>query len=740
MDKLHEPPSCQSILRVGLAIIAAAASPLAFADADEPSDQSRDRDLDQIVISAHTLSGPESAPSQGSLVATEPQSVISSDFIRNNDAPAANYTDIIKFTPSVWTVDPNGPGLMENLATSIRGFQDGFFNVTFDGIPWGDSNDFTHHSTSYFMAQDLGSVVVDRGPGNAATLGDATFGGTIAVQSDDPKTAMSLTTVLSDGSFSTRLAGVRFDTGEISAWGGTRAYFDVKNISSNGYLSNASLNRTNAFFKAIQPLGDSTEITFASNLNKLQQNPPIGATAAQIAAYGVNYAYNSDPTSQAFYGYNLDRISTDYEYIGVSSHFAGWRLNNNLYTYAYYHDGFNGEDANGQQPNGVFPPGDVPNGTLYGPNNVPGQRLTNNYRSLGDIFRLEHDLGPGTAQIGAWYDHQTNLRELVEIDFSDNMAYNPAALGNTVPDTIESADRLQHNQLFTNQEYLQYVWHAWSALDVTGGLKFVRFERYIDAPVNQGTLQPLVYDVAWTRNLPSFDAHYKLADNWSAYAQWSQGFLAPNLNVLYTTNPTESTVRPQATTNTQVGTTWTTDTLSLSGDLYYINFNNEIASRTIAAIKQFFNEGGTIYRGFEVEGTYALGAGFSAYANGSLNAAHTKADQTWVPDTPIRTAAVGVSYKQGPVQGSVIERYVGMRYGDVENSQPLGGYGTVDAALNYTFLRSFGVLNSAKLGVELQNLFNRNSIYFLSGYTAGGTPLYFTVPGRSVEATLSVTL
>jgi iron complex outermembrane recepter protein len=66
-------------------------------------------------------------------------------------------TDIISFTPSVWTVDPNGPGMMENLDTSIRGFQDGFCNVTFDGIPWGDSNDFTHYSTSYFMPQNIGN-------------------------------------------------------------------------------------------------------------------------------------------------------------------------------------------------------------------------------------------------------------------------------------------------------------------------------------------------------------------------------------------------------------------------------------------------------------------------------------------------------------------------------------------------------------------------------------------------------
>jgi iron complex outermembrane receptor protein len=204
----------------------------AYADAVEDTDQTRGHSLDPVLVTAQALHGPQSAPSQGSLVAIQPQSIVGAEFIQNNDAPAANYTDIIKFTPSVWTVDPNGPGLMENLGTSIRGFQDGQFNVTFDGIPWGDSNDFTHHSTSYFMAQDIGNLVVDRGPGNAGTLGNATFGGTVYVQSADPKKTMGFTTLLSFGSFNTHLYGVRYDTGEVSDWGGLRAVISAKTARS----------------------------------------------------------------------------------------------------------------------------------------------------------------------------------------------------------------------------------------------------------------------------------------------------------------------------------------------------------------------------------------------------------------------------------------------------------------------------------------------------------------------------
>jgi len=735
-----------------LAVQCAFADPGADADADNQSAQSKGlNSLDPVLVTAQALKGPQLAPSQGSLIATQPQSIVGRDFIQANDAPTVNYTDIIKLTPSVWTVDPNGPGLMENLGTSIRGFQDGQFNVTFDGIPWGDSNDFTHHSTSYFMAFDVGNVIVDRGPGNAGTLGDATFGGTVYVQSDDPKRSMGFSTIASYGSFNTQVYGVRFDTGEVGEWGGTRAFLSLKTMSSDGYLSNANLDRSNAFFKLIQPVNDFTEITAAANLNKLRQNPPIGATPAQLAAFGVNYAYNTNPASQGYYGYNLDKITTDYEYIGIISKFSGWTFDNKLYTYGYYHDGYNGLDPGGVLPNGATGAGDNPNGTVYGTNDVPGQLLTNNYRSIGDIFRISRDLGPGEAQVGAWFDHQTNLRALYEVDFSNNLAYNPdlSVPTGALPQAAYT-DRLQHNQLFTRQAYAQYLWHIVPGLDMTAGDKYVNFQRVIVSPVNQGTGLPLDYSQTWTRNLPSADLHYKIMDNWSAYAQYSKGFLAPNLNVLYVDDPGKNTLKPEGTTNVQVGTTWVGEGLTLSADAYTINFNNLIAPSydiglNNVLVKQFQNLGGVKYKGLEAEGTYVVGMGFSVYANASYNIARLTVDDSWVPLTPNRLAAIGLLYNEGPWQGSLIEKYVGRRYGDTEDAYPLGGYGTADVAINYLFGSWGTALKNAKVGVTMENITDRKSIYFLNGYTNGstpagyinGNPLFFTLPGRSVQLNLS---
>jgi iron complex outermembrane receptor protein len=148
---------------------------------------------------------PYEAPSIAPMTATQPTSVLSQQSIQNNFSATSSYSDIVKLSPSVSGTDPNGPGLMESQVLSIRGFQDGQYNVTFDGIPLvetavgGDPNDFAHHTTSYFMDNDVGDIVVDRGPGTASTIGNATFGGTIAVATKNPLPDLTLTPTATPG-------------------------------------------------------------------------------------------------------------------------------------------------------------------------------------------------------------------------------------------------------------------------------------------------------------------------------------------------------------------------------------------------------------------------------------------------------------------------------------------------------------------------------------------------------------
>jgi iron complex outermembrane receptor protein len=75
------------------------------------------------------------APGRTPFTATQPSSLVSRSFIANSVAPTGNYDDVIKFEPSVSNIEPDGPGLQESKTLSIRGFQDGQYNILYDGIP-----------------------------------------------------------------------------------------------------------------------------------------------------------------------------------------------------------------------------------------------------------------------------------------------------------------------------------------------------------------------------------------------------------------------------------------------------------------------------------------------------------------------------------------------------------------------------------------------------------------------------
>jgi iron complex outermembrane receptor protein len=687
-----------------------------------------------VTVEAYRQTAPAEAVTTAPLDALQPTSVINQQFIENNISPVSNYDDIVKFSPSVNSVGPNGPGLMENQSLTIRGFQDGQYNLTIDGIAWGDSNDFTHHSTSYVMSHDLGSVSVDRGPGTAETLGDATFGGTISLNTKDPSDRQTATAYGSFGSFGTYLGGGELDTGAIDKLNGAKAMVDVEHLQSNGFLTDMGQNRTNVFAKVEAPVNANTTVTFAAMYNQIHQNVGLGATLPEMAQYGYNYALNGSPASQDYFGYNFDQISTDLAYIGVNTMVGpGILVDNKLYTYAYYHHGYNGLDPNGETPNGTFL---GPNGANPQPNDVPGQLLYNDYESVGDVLRVSKDFGFAVAKAGMWYDHQNNHRHLTDVDDTQNPNFvnNYDVNGNT-----SYTDREQRNTLDTFQPYVEADIKPLPGLIITPGVRYDYFERSIQAPVNQGTLQPLYYDRSYDKLLPSVEVNYTFAKRWSLYAQYAQGFLAPNLNTLYTTAPqASSALKPQTTTNYQAGGVFKTDRLTLSVDVYYIDFGNEIQSRNVSGVGTvFYNAGGVTYKGVEGEGDLRVWGPINLYLNASDNSAKDKQQGYTIANSPRSTGAAGISYDAHGIYAALLTKYVGPRYGDNPDLYPLKAYTDGQVSLGYTIPRS-GTRPELKIKGLIDNVFEQRGQDLLAGYTGAlGTPLFWNIVPRNYEVSLS---
>ena len=707
---------------------------------------------------------PYEAPSVAPLNASQPTSVVSKHTIDNMLSGTESWADIARLTPSVNNINPNGPGLMETTGPTIRGFQNGQYNVTYDGIPIGDSNDFTQHSTSFFTNSELDQTILDRGPGTAETVGDATFGGTLSIRTVNPAPVPTATLNGSYGSYDTSDNGVRLDTGSIAAADGTTGVFNVEHIQSNGALINAKQERTNLFGKVVVPVNSDTTVTLLADYNKLYQNPALGATDAQMAQQGWNYAYSSDPNSQAYYRFNNDHITTDMEYADILSNLGdGFQYDGKIYTYAYYHHDLNGDDPNasGAIPNEV----ELTPGGPITPGAIPGQVFKNDYRSVGTIQRLQKDFDWGDLKAGLWFDHQVNTRFVQNVSLSNGNStnYDPTDSNGgqvTATNDFGSIERLQHNELYTFQPYGQADWQPIDGLTVTAGVKWAYFRRALNAPVQQKTEVLTGYTHSWAKLLPSFEVKYAFTPNLSGYVQAAEGFLAPNLNTFYTPAISAQSLQPESTLNFQGGLAYQDEHWALGGDLYDIHFQNFInhhkesinVNGSPITAQVFYNAGGVIYRGAEAEAAYSFGNGVSLFGNAGYNEAYQTSTGQHIAGAPQGTANFGAIYDANGIYGSITDQWTGGEYsgnngtGNEANSPAVGDspggwynpYNVVNVAMGYTFNHDQPNKNPIKVKLNLDNITNQKQIIFDNGTDAANNLLYFRLTGFAAFASVSV--
>jgi len=669
---------------------------------------------DEIVVTGGRTDT-KTPPTRVLVNAMQPMSVVSDSFIHDSTAPTGNYDTSIKITPSVDSQNSNGVGLSNGSGLTIRGFTDGQFNTTFDGIPWADSTNFSHNTASWFTNRYLNSIAVDRGPGTASTIGQATFGGTVSLFSKEPEQHMSVAPYAGYGSYNTQQFGIELNSGKIAALGDTRLMLNAEHVYSDGYLSNAKAKRTNLFAKAIIPVSAQIQVTLSGMYNSGNQPRLPGATLSEIATLGNRYGLNNNQQSQAYWGYNRTNLHNDVEYVLVRDEISDKAtLSNQVYTYSVDRTNRNGTD---------------PNGTLTLAANVAGRIDRSTYRAYGDILRFIRKGGLIDLQIGGWYEHVDHLGTQYAVTYTPSTIENPART-QTRGNLTDSLNSLQG--------YVQVDVHPIDGLTLSPGVRYAYSQRSIHAAVNRTTRQPLDASVNFGAALPSFSANYKIRPNWSVYGQVAKGFLTPYIDYLYVKNPSESTLSPEQTVNYQAGTAYSAGNLSLAADLYYINFKNLIQSTTLSnGDTAYVNSGGVVYKGIEAEGTWRIGHGVSLYANGSLNSAKTKSDHIWVADAPDATAAGGILYNAHHISAALIDKWVGARFGDVGETQHLASYNQLDVNIGRTWAHGVGKVPAFKLNLQVQNLLNSQKVNAFSALTANNTPLFFTQPGRSVFVTLS---
>jgi iron complex outermembrane receptor protein len=727
-----------------LVLVTAFASQAAFAEDPAPApapapapQQTPDNGIAEgsdIVVTgtkANTI-----APVTASLQETQPASIISRSFIEDSLPASADFNDIALISLSVSNAGgENGVGLNES-KTTIRGFQDGEYNITYDGVPFGDTNGPTHHSNTFFPSNTIETLVVDRGPGNASQLGESTYGGNMNLFSRETRQDASAEFKAAYGSFDTVLLRGLLQSGAIDKLNGTEAVLSAQYIRTDGRLSLSGYNQKNVFGKVVIPLASNVHLSLLSTYNKNHffQPDKNGVTLEQVALFGKYYNLNNDPTSQNYYKYNVTTKTTDFEIAKLDAEIApGTTFVNTAYTYYYDNETLSGASATtlpvsvgGPAQTVTLEPGATP------VSGVPGYTKTNKYRVWGDIPKARFDLGFATLTAGAWIERADTFRQQSDVDLvtgAPNYVEKTIKLPNGKANPLGAPANVKFNQNsdFNNtQEFVELELRPLPGLTITPGYKHVDFNIDIDAQYNQTTRIPQKISETYTKDLPFATINYAITPRLSVYGQYAKGMAVPILGDLYVNNPSLSSIQPQTSTNYQAGAVYHGDRLSLDADVYDININNKIQQETViddtgTSQTAYFNEGRVLYKGIEGQATYALDGGFAVFANGSINYAKEAVTHNQVSNSPKSTAAGGFLYKQGPIHFSLIDKWTGPQYATAEtiNSDGVpiidlsnGGSGRLVriSPYNTTILALSYQWHNLRLGLNVTDLFNSEKI------------------------------
>jgi len=699
------------------------------------------------------------AVSQGSLDARSAESIVSENYILNYTSPVSDFSQVYLMTPGAFSYSPNGVG-QGNASTVVRGLTDSQYLITFDGIPFNDTNGVSHHSYLFFPAQAIGGSVVDRSPGSAATIGQATFGGSLNLLSRNLDAQESSSVTGSYGSFATTLADFQHQTGNFGTDGASSFMFDVQKMNSNGALTYDAQDRDAISGKYRYIVSPDTVITAFTSYEDVQNKTPNAgsATIQDINLYGTSYLDGTNPALGNYYGYNFYVVKTLFSYIGVTSNLGnGWKLDDKVYNYSYHNkENYPADPA-------TYPLSSVPTSDANNKTDDTGTDKFNGYHTFGNLARFSKDFDTGTLRTGMWTELANSDRYQIP--------QNPLTLQDgPTPNFSETY------QTLTVQPYVEYDYKVTKDFDITAGVKYANYNQdyvhlqdlkkvgALGGSLNKTTNvitggNPSVDNTVTYRDvLPSLDAHYMLQPNWSTYAQYAMGDLIPPTTVFDVPNAqTTTTPKPQKSYTFQIGTVWKSDRFTLDADIFHVKLNNSYDCVTETTGDTICDAAGDeITQGLEVEATVPLGGGFSLYADGSVGTTKWSggaANGMWVAGAPGNIEKLGAFYVNGGWNTALFVQRVGKLYND--DGTPETDTYTIDPVvltnmfINYTVKNPSTYFKDAKVQLAFNNLFNQHSVTAIGGAGGDSNPsgslsglnqsdTLTLLPARSIALTLTL--
>jgi iron complex outermembrane receptor protein len=733
-----------------------------------------------VEADADTSLAARLAPVKSVLDAGSARTEITSNYVSEYTSPVTDFADIIQAAPGTVSYTTNGIGNGQ-AKIFFRGFVDDDYTMTWDGVPFNDSNDPSHHSWAYIPAAGIGYVDFDRSPGTASDIGPSNFGGSIHFfsprLSDQPHIRIQGTY----GSWNTYQILGDINSGAFLK-GKAHFWLNSDYQSSDGYQTNSPKQDVAATAKFVYKFSDRTDLTVVGSniiLDAYNNNDP---TRRQLFHHGDNYLYdanrlNADGTYNAnFWGFSTYHVPSFFDIITFNHDFGkGWKLDSKSYTYGYSnHQHYQNTTDNDQITDSLLTKkieeavggDDQPAGANYDKKPTGVDKL-NQYARGGEIAALSYATKWGVLRVGNWFEYTNTLRYQV---YTDPITWVDSRY-------ISNIKFHEHFYTYAVQPYAEFQLVSIPHWTITAGVKDAHYQMDLTQWADGKTVGALgcpagstpvsctnsvKHSQDYNSILPSFEANYRINKNWSAYGQYGRGSIAPFSSVFDTTGAQVAVTPPPTIANTyQGGTVVKLNRLAFDADAYHIHFTNTYSTYTPSSGA---NQGFTYYyanpdsntNGFEAEGNYALTHSLSFNANGTFGIAKYEAAAAkaatatapataatpvaWVASAPHDTESLGMTYTEKGLDFGIFGKRVGTRWADISNYHQTVAedpFWMSNVFVNYS-VRGDSMFAGSKIKLSINNIFDDHSIVSIGAANDGTTLTSPYTTNKALEVTQSL--
>ncbi len=660
----------------------------------------------------------------------------------------------LNLMPSVVVESPDPYGLSPTRNINIRGKSDFHVTRNVEGLPLAG----IVGGTDLFDLENVEQIDIYRG-GLAANqgFGISNASGAVDQRLLAPQEKFGVLGKQAFGSFDFRRTFARLDTGTLNE-SGTRVFISASTAAADKWKGAGDETRDNAMLGVSQQLGDRVKVDLDLVYNKFKGNSYRSLTYAQAQDLSTNYKYDyntalSGTAATDVNYYKFNRV--EYEnYAALAKIDIKLAEGHHFVVKPYYWKD---------------------DGVQYSANGTNVQKWNQKNDNYGAVLEYGGRYGTSTDVVAGYWLQSTEPQPPP----TDQTLYSVTAGGNlafTKWSTLAKIDRY-----VVNSPYFQ-VTETLGKTVLSGGVRYMD----LGAPKMQyyktAGLPNVPYDQVWGYNpiadsnatvaakhygelLPNIGIRQELSPAWSASASYGRKFGRPDwgpqasnfisneaafLAKGITLQSLVDRVKPELSDQIDLSAHYQSGGLTIVPTVFMAKNQNrqvQVIDPALGGTLSYYQgTAKTTQYGAELEAGYEINNHWTIFGSGTL------ASETYDADTPTLTGGAalatkgkqipnapktmlkgGFTYRHGDLSLSPIVRYVGQRYGDSAQTQPVGSYTVADFNAGYQLSRD------VRVDLSALNLFDRHYIAEISpnDTSLNGATAYYASAPRTVAMTVS---